>query len=200
MNKIVSFHLPDPPDPKTVQQIRRISKPMEFLATFMLLGLGLILMLGVAGLFLYEGPLLRIDEGSAYIFFSVEEIATVPNSTAVSDLSLYTRSGMFVIVFLQYAPLMLVLWGLKSLFARLKTHPVFEGKHAHILKHMGAWLIFFAVIPFFTDMIAELVGSPDRNWFKWSSIGAVLLGGLLVVLARVMQHGADLEQENASFL
>ena len=199
MNKIVSFHLPDPPDPEIVQKIRSVSKPMEFIAASMLFGLGLLLILGVAALFFYEGPLLRIDETAVYVFFALEEIATAPHTTAIGDFSLYTRTGMFVIVFLQYGPLMMMLWGLKSLFARLKTHPVFDKKHAQILTHMGGWLIFFAVIPFFTDMIAELVGSPDRNWFKWSSIGAVFLGVLLMVLAQVMRHGGDLEQENASF-
>jgi len=200
MNKIVSFHLPDPPTPKTVQKIRRISKPMEILATTLLLSLGLILTLGVMALFLYEGPLLRIDAEAVYVFFALEDIATYPPTIPISDLSFFTRTGMFVIVVLQYVPLLMVLWTLKNLFSRLKTHPVFDHKHAQILTHMGGWLIFFSVIPFFTDMIAEFVGSPDRNWFKWSSIGAVFFGGLLLVLGNVLRHGSDLEQENASFL
>lgn len=200
MNKIVSFHLPDPPDPKIVQKIRRISKPMEFLATVMVLGMGLIFATSVAALFFYQGPLLRIDDNSAYLFFSIEEIASVPGTTAISDLSFYTRTGISMIVVLQFSPLLMIFWALKSLFNRLKSHPVFDHKHAQILTHMGGWLIFFAVIPFFTDMIAEFVGSPDRNWFRWSSIGAVFLGSLLMVLAHVLRHGRDLEQENASFL
>ena len=105
-----------------------------------------------------------------------------------------------MIVLLQYGPLLMILWALKRLFARLVTQPIFAEEHGRILTQVGAWLIFFAVIPFFTDMIAGAVGSPDRNWFKYSSIGAVFLGGLLIMLARIMRHGSNIQHENASFL
>jgi len=200
MNKIVSFLLPDPPEPRLVRQIRQVSKPMELITTLVLVGMCCIFVTGIAALFFYQGPLLRIDDSAVYIFFTLEEAATEPQTMAISDLSLYTRTGMFVILLLQYGPLLMVLRALKMLFSQLKTQPVFAVEHANILWKMGIWLIVFSVIPAFTDLIAEAVGSPDRNWFKYSSIGAILLGGLLMVLAHIMRHGSIMEQENASFL
>ena len=200
MNNIVNFFLPEPADPKIVQQIRWASKPMELLATMMLAFMSIFLLLGLSALFLYDGPLFRIDEGAVYIFFALDDVASKPETIAISELPFITRAGMFIIGILQYAPLLMVLAALRKLFARLRTERVFAQENATILTRMGIWLIVFAIIPAFTDLIAEATGGIDRAWFKYSSIGAVFLGGLLIVLARILEHGSYMEAEQRSIL
>jgi len=200
VNQITNLFLPEPADPLLVKQIRRISKPMKLVSLVMLWGMIFFLALGLGAIFFYHGPLYRIDEGALYIFIAVSEVASQPNSVAISDLPLGTRVGMLVIGLLQYIPLVMVLAASHKLFARLKTQPIFAAEHAQILTNMGIWLIIFAVIPIFTDFIAAATGGVDRGWFHYTMIGEFLFGGLLIVLARIMHHASHLADEQRSIL
>jgi hypothetical protein len=179
-------------------RICALSRP--FVILFSALFGGAIVFVGglMVALVFYGGPHLRVGPASLQIttMLDGETAGTVPTG----DLPLVTRLGMSACAFLAMSPAIFILWHLRGLFALYAGGTVFAGENAARLRAVGVWLIVNAVAPFASHQIAVLTGGIDRAWFHAVSLEALVLGGMLFVIARVVDLGREIEQDQAGFL
>jgi hypothetical protein len=66
---------------------------------------------------------------------------------------------------------------------------------------MGQWLIVYALAPFLSvQLLILLECAADRTWFHLVEVQALVLGGILLVIAQVMEAGREIEQDRDGFV
>lgn len=89
---------------------------------------------------------------------------------------------------------------LHRLFAHYQRGDVFGAAPQAAMKHAALALIVFALAPGGLQPLLRAVGSPDRAWFHGHSLAALLVGAALLVIARVMALGREIESETEEFV
>jgi hypothetical protein len=101
----------------------------------------------------------------------------------------------------QFGPAILVLANLRGLFRLYAAGTVFARENADHIKRMGQWLIVYAVAPFLSVQLLTLVDcAVDRAWFHMVEVQALVLGGILLVIAQVMEAGREIELDRDGFV
>jgi hypothetical protein len=80
---------------------------------------------------------------------------------------------------------------------------VFARENATRIKQIGLWLVAYAVAPFASvELLILLQSVIDRAWFHLAEVRALVLGGILLVVAQVMEagHAIGLTEANLSLL
>ncbi len=65
---------------------------------------------------------------------------------------------------------------------------------------MAGWLIAYAVAPTLGHLVVEAAGIDDEGWLRLDSLQALILGLVLVVIARVMRWGAEVADDASRFI
>lgn len=91
-------------------------------------------------------------------------------------------------------------WFLRALFGAYRRGDVFGAAPQGHMKSAAIALIVFALAPGLLQPLLRLAGSPDRAWFHGHSLAALMVGGVLIVLARVMALGREVERETREFV
>jgi len=127
---------------------------------------------------------------------------TVPaNAVSLGQMATRLRLGGVFALVVQFGPAILVLANLRGLFRLYAAGTVFARENAHYVKHMGLWLLAYAVAPFLSVQLLILIDcAVDRAWFHVVEIQALVLGGILLVIAQVMEAGREIEQDRDGFV
>lgn len=124
-----------------------------------------------------------------------------PGYLRVDTLPLLQRLAHMPVGLLNAAPTLIILFGLNRLFGLYRRGVVFASQNAAWLKLIGAGLVFSAVAPglgYFALNSFDL--AIDRNWLHGSTFQALVLGGMVYVIAEVMQLGREIEEERSQFV
>ncbi len=127
--------------------------------------------------------------------------AVPPDAISLGQMALRLRFGGAVALLAQFGPAILVLANLRGLFRLYAAGIVFAGENAGYIKRIGQWLIAYAVAPFISVQLLILADcAVDRAWFHLVEVQALVLGGILLVIAQVMEAGREIEQDRDGFV
>jgi hypothetical protein len=200
MTNIHVLHPPEsaPPEPPLLTRIKRNGR--LFAAFFAaLLALALVFAVALAGVVLfYDGDQISFGPGGVWFGRGPDAAA---GRVALSTFSGLQRTAGAVAGALLVAPTAYILFQLRALFRLYAQGVVFALENALRLKRLGLGLLGYALAPFCANRIAWLVGvSNDPTWFHLYEIQAAVIGGLLFVIADVMQHAHEIEKEKEGFI
>lgn len=112
----------------------------------------------------------------------------------------FRLGGVFALV-AQFTPAIMVLANLRGLFRLYAAGTVFARENATHIKHIGLWLLAYAVAPFVSvELLAAIDCVIDRAWFHMVEVQAFVLGGILLVIAQVMEAGREIELDRNGFV
>jgi hypothetical protein len=201
----VALILPFPPpvaagQPPLPARIRRLSRPLEWLfAGLFALG-AVILTLAVLGALAYSGARLQVWPGGIQIYIEAQVPPVPPGWTTVGALPLIQKLALSVSACLMVVPALAILWHLRGLFRLYGQGVVLEVRNARRIGAIAAWLIAYAVGPTLGHLVVAASGFDDRGWLRLDSLKALILGLVLIVVARVMRWGAEVADDAARFV
>ena len=152
----------------------------------------------VLGALFYTGSHVFVGaEGVTIAFGAGKPSDAVP----LADLGARFRIGGAFALIAQMGPAILVLANLRGLFRLYAAGTVFARENAQHIKQIGLWLIAYAVAPFLSvHLLAMLDSVVDRAWFHLVELQALVLGGILLVIAQVMEAGREIELDRNGFV
>lgn len=152
----------------------------------------------VGGVLLYSGPHLQ---AGPHHFELTARSAPLPGFVVVGALPWATKAAYAVVALARTAPAVMIVWNLRSLFQLYASGQVFAAGNAAAIKSIGLWLIASAVDPFACHLFLTGLGREiDHNWFHMQEVQAFVLGGLVFVIAQVMQVGREIEEDWSQFV
>lgn len=89
---------------------------------------------------------------------------------------------------------------LRALFRRYRAGDVFGAAPQRHMQAAAVALIVFALSPGALQPLLRAVGSPDRAWFHAHSVAVLIMGAGLLVFARVIALGREIERETKEFV
>lgn len=180
------------------RRIRRLGLPFEILF-LLLFGLTTLGMATVFLVGLMPGPAaLWIGAGNTWLVLpgSNPPAGTLP----FVSLPLATRLVGGLAFAIIGGSLALAFHWLRALFGAYRRGDVFGPAPQGFMQAAAVSLIVFALAPGLLQPMLRLAGSPDRAWFHGHSLAALMVGGVLIVLARVMALGREVERETREFI
>ena len=131
-------------------------------------------------------------------------VISTPLNLAFSHLTAFSTvqrlSGALAIGFLAM-PITFILFHLRALFRLYAEGIVFAPANARRLRFAGFGLILYALAPFVANRTILLAGvTADPAWLHFDEALALLLGGLLFVVAHIAAFGREIEQERDGFV
>ncbi|GGF03948.1 hypothetical protein GCM10011611_06770 [Aliidongia dinghuensis] len=136
-------------------------------------------------------------DGVDITFGSGQPAGKVP----LASLATRYRIGGAVALVAQMGPAILVLANLRGLFRLYAAGTVFARENASHIRQIGLWLIAYAVAPCLSVGLLTLVDcAVDRAWFHLVEVQALVLGGILMVIAQVMEAGRQIELDRNGFV
>jgi hypothetical protein len=152
----------------------------------------------VLGALFYSGSHVFIGADGVTITFGDGKPADM---APLASLAVRYRIGGAVALVAQMGPAILVLANLRGLFRLYASGTVFARENANHIKQIGLWLITYAVAPFLSVELLTLLDSViDRAWFHLVELQALVLGGILLVIAQVMEAGREIELDRNGFV
>lgn len=149
----------------------------------------------------------------ATVFFSDHLVATetgfnvftekppvTPGMVLYSSQPVLTRAVGLIVIAITTAPILLMFWNLGGLFRLYARGIVFARKNAVHLKRVGLCLVAYPFAKFAGNMAFRLAGGLDKAWFREELVYALVLGLIVLAIARVMEFGHEIEQEKDSFV
>ncbi len=177
------------------RRIRLASRGLAWLFSGLLVVVGLIAAVLIAGVVIYPGDDYRIGSTAVWIGSGSAD------SVAFHTLPLGQRLAYAVVGAVRIAPTLMIFWHLRRLFGLYATGVVFSRANASHIGWSGAWLAAYAVTPFLCHLfLASLGWEIDKNWLHLSSLQALILGALVFVIAQVMQVGREIEEDREAFV
>jgi hypothetical protein len=210
---VVDFAAEEPPSfpspPGALKRMRLVSRGLEWL--FLALAVGTALIAG-ALIFAFivpfmgdqfamgpTGGMLRVLVPWGHPLHPHPPLP--PHFIAVADMPLVQRMAHVPVGLLHAVPMVLLFWSLRHLFGLYARGVVFAPDNARSLKHVGAALIVIALAPWLGHtFLAGLHLAIDNAWLHGSSLQALILGAIVLVIAQVMQLGRELEEERSQFV
>ncbi|HLZ65340.1 MAG TPA: DUF2975 domain-containing protein [Aliidongia sp.] len=123
------------------------------------------------------------------------------NAVSLGQLATRLRIGSVFALIVQFGPAILVLANLRGLFRLYAAGTVFAWENSNHIKRIGRWLVAYAVAPFVSVQLLILADcAVDRTWFHMVEVQALVLGGILLVIAQVMEAGREIEQDRDGFV
>ncbi len=89
---------------------------------------------------------------------------------------------------------------LRALFRCYRAGDVFGAAPQRHMQAAAIALIVFALSPGALQPLLRAVGSPDRAWFHAHSVAVLIMGAGLLVFARVIALGREIEGETKEFV
>ena len=98
-------------------------------------------------------------------------------------------------------PSLMIFWNLRQLFRLYGQGVVFSEANARRIKAIGLWLAVNAVAPLISvSTLSALHMAVDHKWFHGDTIPQLVLGGVVYVIAQVMQVGHQIEEERDQYI
>jgi hypothetical protein len=185
-----------------LDQIRRLSRPFSILFSGLLLSMATIWLVMFTATLFYDGPHVRLSNDFTLLMFTAELTEKVLDSTiALSDIPIKSRLvGIFTLGILQWGSLMIIFFQFRELFRLYGDGLVFEHANIVCIRRIGIWLMIWGIAPTIGHQVATLFSVHDEGWFRFSSVAAIIFGGILQVMARVMKLGREMQLEQARFI
>lgn len=200
MSTVVQFRLqPSPPSSAPESPAQRRVRIGSLWLSYLFAGLfGLavcVLVTAVAVMLFYKGEWVRIGPDNCYIG------GGPPNSVAFGSLPLDQRLAYVVAGGLRAAPIIMLFWTVRSLFAGFARGRVFSRGVAVHFRRIGVWLCAYALSPFVCHLLLSATGYEiDKNWAHLASVQAFILGLLVFVIGQVMQVAREIEEDREAFV
>jgi hypothetical protein len=141
---------------------------------------------------LYAGP---------HDFLILPTRGAPPGYVAFRGLSLahqLTYCGMHLV---RSAPALMIFWSLRRLFGLYAKGVVFARENAALIKQIGLLLAADAAAPFICHLfLTASHWEIDHNWLHFASLQELVLGGVVVVIALVMEAGREIEEDRGQFI
>jgi Protein of unknown function (DUF2975) len=194
--------LPSAPASSAIDEIRSLSRPFATLFGFLFLSMLTVCVAFILAALFYSGASLRMTPDHTQLLIMPDLTEQVLASTiAIADMPLKTRLvGIVSLGMLQLGSLTMIFFQFRALFRLYERGIVFATDNVACIRRIGFWLIVWGAAPTIGHQLCELTGVYDEGWLRASSIAAVVLGGLLYVIGRVMNLGREIELERASFI
>jgi hypothetical protein len=120
---------------------------------------------------------------------------------AVGSLPLAQRLAHVPAGFIVAAPTLVMFWNLRKLFGLYGRGVVFARENAGCLKLVGLALAGDAAAPFLAHGLLQVTGfAIDQRWMHFYSLQELVLGGIVWVIAQVMEVGREIEDERSQFV
>jgi hypothetical protein len=199
LSNVVNFNSPDEDlvSPRR-SAIQRWSRP---LVPLFQIGLGLTCLFGLilaAAVLAYDGPLLSFGPGGLLVGHAPDPglgIASLGSFTFAQRLT--GAGGVLLLV----APAAFILLQLCRLFRLYAGGIVFAPGNVGCLRRASVGFVLYAIAPALAHALIEAAGiGNDPVWFHFDSLGALLIGAALLVIAAAMQFGQEIEQDRDGFV
>jgi hypothetical protein len=197
------------PPSSALDEIRALSRPFAALFGFLFFTMAVAAICLIIATIFYTGPSFRFSVDSVSADRKELSIVAPQNlteqvlatSVAISDLPLKTRLvGIVSIGTLQWGSLTMIFFYFRSLFRLYERGVVFAQSNVVQIRWLGFWLIAWGFAPAVGHQLCQIIGVHDEGWFRLSSVVAIVVGGLLYVIGRVVNLGREIEQDRASFV
>ncbi|WP_269714270.1 DUF2975 domain-containing protein [Caulobacter sp. NIBR2454] len=176
-------------------RLRVASRALSWLFTGLLILVGALSAVLIAGIVVYPGDDYRIGSNAVWIGTGSAD------SVAFHTLSLPHRLAYAAVGVVRMAPSLMIFWRLRELFALYGQGEVFGRRNGWLIGQVGVWLCVYAISPFLCHLFLSATGwEIDKNWAHLSSIQAFILGLLVFVIAQVMQVGREIEEDREAFV
>ena len=120
---------------------------------------------------------------------------------AFRSLGLAQQLAYIGVHLIRSAPALLIFWSLKRLFGLYAGGVVFARENAALIKRIGFWLAIDAVAPFACHLfLAATHWEVDHNWLQFAGLQELILGGVVFVIALVMEAGREIEEDRGQFV
>lgn len=187
------------PSPKeaspTHRRLQLFSRLLSWLFTGLLVVVGVVAAVLIAGIVFYPGDDYRIGSDAVWIGTGS------PDSAPFHSLSLPHKLAYVLVGIARTAPTLLIFWHMRELFGLYAGGTVFAPQNAKHLGRAGAWLCVYALAPFACHLFLQATGYEiDQRWMHLSSIQAFVLGLMVFVIAQVMRVGREIEEDREGFI
>lgn len=185
---------PESPATRQLRTWSRIFVAIFGIALAVSVTLGLVAVLVIL---FYRGDQVQIGSTSAWI-------GTVPapkGFVTFASLPPVQRLAYAVVALVRAAPSVLLFWSLRELFRGYERGAVFARESIVRIRWAGVWLVADALAPFVCHLALSATGLEiDRGWAHVLSLQELVLGGVVFVVAQVMQLGREIEEEREQFV
>ncbi|MDR6624210.1 DUF2975 domain-containing protein [Caulobacter segnis] len=195
--RLKPLYRPPPPRPESAAQrrVRLGSRAAVWLFTGLFSLSSAVLVAAIAIMLFYKGELVRIGPDNCYIGEGPA------NSVAFGSLPLVHRLVYVGVGVVRAAPILMIFWSLRALFAGYQRGEVFSASAARRFGVVGAWLCAYALSPLICHLFLSATGYEiDKNWAHMASLQAFVLGLLVFVVGQVMQVGREIEEDREAFV
>lgn len=200
MTVVIDLPPPVPARPGALSRIGRVSRPLVWLFTGLLI-FGAILLAGaVLAAIGYDGTRVQVRPGGLQIFIEAEPPVLVPGWTTLEPLPFLRRLALAGSATLMLTPALVVLWQLRRLFRLYTDGIVLAVENARCIAAIAAWLIAYAAAPTLGHILVTAAGFDDDGWLRFDSLQALGLGLVLFVIAQVMRWGAEVNDDASRFV
>jgi hypothetical protein len=151
----------------------------------------------VLAILFYRGDHIQIGPTSAWIGTPPAPAGFVP----FAGLPLLQKLAYALVAAIRAAPSVLLFWNLRGLFLLYEKGMVFGRDNAARIRWAGVWLVADALAPFVCHLLLSVLHFEiDRGWAHVLSLQELVLGGVVFVIAQVMQLGREIEEERGQFV
>ncbi len=97
-------------------------------------------------------------------------------------------------------PALMILAHLRGLFRLYAAGIVFAPDSITRISRIGGWLLAYSIAPFLAHRLLEAFAIPGQSWFRVDEAAAVIIGLSLLLVARVIACGREIEQRRDLFI
>ena len=193
------------------RRIRRASRALSALfGVILLLDIALAVIAGAGFLVDIPGLHVLIGPKGMLLTFMVApppghpplaSLAPPPGYLPAISLPLVQRLAHLAMGLVVFPPGLMIFWNLRQLFRLYGQGVVFSQANARRIKAVGLWLAANAVAPLISvSVLSALHMVVDHNWFHPDTIAQLVLGGVVYVIAQVMEVGHQIEEERGQYV
>jgi len=159
-------------------------------------GFGLaLLVMGVLG---YDGAFLGAAPGGLCVG---SLSCSSPGAAHLGALSAGQREAIAASLVLLAAPALMILAHLRGLFRLYAAGIVFTVDNIVQISRIGLWLLAYSAAPFIVHRLLDAFGLfPDQPWFRPDQAAALVIGLSLLLVARIIDCGEELEQRRDLYI
>lgn len=165
-------------------------------ALLSILSFGLVLLM--FGLLYYDGAFLGATPNGLCIGLQSCSSARAEHLGLLSlDQRVVIAAGLGVLC----APALMILAHLRGLFRLYAAGIVFTEDNIAQISRVGWWLLAYSTAPFLVHRLLEAFAIfPEQSWFRVDEAAAVIIGVSLLLVARVIACGGEIEQHRDLFI
>ena len=197
MASVVDLAPPRPGPTPSFRKIRAASRGFEILFAGLFVAFIALAIFSLWIIFFYKGTMIAIGPRGGIITTDPLPPDFVPFFTWRLDQKLVYAVDVVV----RGAPTIYLFWCLRSLFRLYGQGQVFTGRNARLIAAMGVCLIADAAAPFLCHLVLSATGYEiDKMWAHMAAVQELVLGGVVFMIALVMQAGREIEEDREGFI